>query len=128
MLLQTISLDDFEDHVREQAAIRANQTGEAVRYRIDILWYYLNELKVPGTQKPKFGQLFKLAKVVLTIVHSNAEEESLFSRVRQNVTPQRANLSIDCTLSSIIAFQLNRAQGEPCYKYKPADQVLKRSK
>ena len=40
LLLQTISLDDFEDHVREQAAIRAEQNGEAVRYRIYILWYY----------------------------------------------------------------------------------------
>ena len=78
LLLQTISLDDFEDHVREQAAIRAGQTVEAVRYRIDILWYYLNELKVPRTQMPRFGQLFKLANVVLAIVHSNAEEESLF--------------------------------------------------
>ena len=37
MLLQTISLDDFKDHVKEQAAIRADQTEEAVRYRIDIL-------------------------------------------------------------------------------------------
>ncbi len=44
------------------------------------------------------------------------------------MTPQRASLSLDGTLSSIIAFQLNRAQGEPCYKYKPSDQVLKRSK
>ena len=106
LLLQTISLYDFEDYVREQAAIRADQTGEAVRYRIDILWYYLNELKVSGTQKPKFAQLFMLTKVVLTIVHSNAEEESLFSRVRRNVTPQRASLTLDGTLSSIIAFIL----------------------
>ena len=128
LLLQTISLDDFEDYVKEEAAIRADQSGEAIRYRIDVLWYYLNELKVHGTQKSKFEQLFKLAKVVLTIVHSNAEEESLFSRVRKNMTPQRASLSLDGTLSSIIAFQLNRAQGEPCYKYKPSDQVLKRSK
>ena len=83
MLLQTISLDDFKDHVKEPAAIRDDQTEEAVRYRIDILWYYLHELKVPGTQKLKFGQLFQLAKLVLTIVHSNAEDESLFSRVRK---------------------------------------------
>ena len=115
-------------HVREQATIRADQTGEAVRYRIGILCYYLNELNVPGSQKPKFGQLFKLATAVLTIVHSNAEEESLFSRVRKNVTPYRARLSLDGTLSSIFTFQLNRAQGEPCHKYNPSDQVLKRSK
>ena len=127
LLLQTISLDDFEDDVREQAAIRADQSGEVVRYRIDILWYYLNEFKVPGTQKAKYGQVFKLAKVFLTIVHSNAEEESSFSGVRKNMTPQRANLSLHGTLSSIIAFQLNRAPGEPCYKYNPSDQVLKQS-
>ena len=59
LLLETVSLDDFEDYVNEDA--RTDQSGEAVTYRSDILWYYLNEFKVPGTQKSKFGHLFRLA-------------------------------------------------------------------
>ena len=31
MLLQTIGLDNFEDYVKEETAIRTDQTGEAVR-------------------------------------------------------------------------------------------------
>ena len=65
-------------------------------------------MKVPGRSKSKFQNLFKLARVVLCIVHSNAEEESLFSHVKKNLTPQRASLSLDGLLSSIMSFQLNR--------------------
>ena len=85
-------------------------------------------MKIPGTSKSKFENLFKLARVVLCIVHSNAEEESLFSRVKKNLTPQRASLTLDGSLSSIMSFQLNREKNEPCYKYNPSQNVLKRSK
>ena len=37
LLLQTFGLDDFEDYVKEKAAIRTDQTGEAVIYQIDTL-------------------------------------------------------------------------------------------
>ena len=88
LLLQTLSLDDFEDYVKEEAGIRTDQSEETVTYRTDILWYFLNEFKVPGTQKSKFGQLLRLPKVFLILVHSNAEDESLFSRVRKNLREQ----------------------------------------
>ena len=90
--------------VKEEAYIRVDDEGEGVAYHIDVLWYYLYETKIPGTYKSKFENLFKLTRVVLCIVHSNAEEESLFSRVKKNLTPQRASLSLDGSLSSIIAF------------------------
>ena len=75
-------------------------------------------MKIPGTSKSKFENLFKLARVVLCIVHSNAE----------NFTPQKASLTLDGSLSSIMSFQLNREKNEPCYKYNPSQNVLKRSK
>ena len=108
LLLQSITLDDFLLHEREEAAIRINGRGDQITYLIDVLWYYLYQMKIPGTNKSKFENLFHLAKIVLCIVHSNAEEESLFSRVKKNLTPQRASLSLDGTLSSIMCFQLNR--------------------
>ena len=73
-------------------------------------------MKIPGTNKSKFENLFKLAKVLLSVVHSNAEEKSLLSRVRKNLASQRASLQLDDTLSIIISFQVNRPQGQPCYK------------
>ena len=61
-----------------------NELEEEITYRIDVLsWYYLYQMKIPGTTKSKFENLFRLAKIVLCIVHSNAEEESLFSRVKK---------------------------------------------
>ena len=86
-------------------------------------------MKIPGTSKSKLREnLFKLARVVLCIVHSNAEEESLFSSVKKNLTPQRASLTLDGSLSSVIIFQLTGEKNEPCYKYNPSQNVLKRSK
>ena len=85
-------------------------------------------MKIPGTNKSKFENLFKLAKVVLSVVHSNAEEESLLSRVRKNLTSQRASLQLDGTLSSIISFQVNRLQYQPYYKYEPSLKVIEEAK
>ena len=84
--------------------------------------------KISGTTKSKFEQLFKLASLLLIIVHSNAEEESVFSRVRKNLTPQRASLGLDGTLSSILAFQMNRIDGQPCHQYDPSTEVLVKAK
>ena len=64
----------------------------------------------------------------MCIIHSNAEEESVFSRTRKNLTLQRASLELDGTLASIINFQLNRNRGERCYQYKPSEKVIPCSK
>ena len=100
----------------------------AVVYRIEVLWYHLRLQKIPGTSRSKFHYLFNLVRVVLCIIHSNAEEESVFSRVKKNLTPQHVSLELDRTLSSILSFQLNRPVGEKCYQYKPSEKVVSRSK
>ena len=69
-------------------------------------------------QKREFDKLFKLAKVILTIVHNNAKRNRCFHLLKN--LPQRASLSLEGTLSSVITFQLNRAQGKTDYKYKPS--------
>ena len=128
MCLQSLELQDFTSQAREEATIRVDEDGDSVTYRIDVLWYHIFLMKVPGSNRSKFHNLFRLVKVILVIIHSNAEEESLFSRVRKNLTAQRASLSLDGTLSSIISFQLNRTQGETCYQYQPSESVISRSK
>ena len=71
-------------------------------------------MKIPGTSKSKFENLFKLAMIVLCIIHSIAEEESHFSHVKKNLTSQRASLSLDGTLSGIISFQLQWQISDCC--------------
>ena len=92
-----IILDDLPIDVLEEAAGRTDADGNNITYHIDVLWYYLSKDNVPGTNKSKFDKLFKLAKVILCIIHSNAEEESVFSRIRKNLTPQRASLEFNST-------------------------------
>ena len=70
--------------------------------------------------------LSKVAKLVLTIPHSNADEERVFSLVRQNKTDSRNSLSLDGTLSSILTVKM--ACEEPCYKYEPTVDVVRKSK
>ena len=128
LCLQSLQLDDFASQAKEEATIRVDKDGDSVTYRIDVLWYHLLLMKIPGSNRSKFHNLSKLVKVILVIIHSNAEEESLFSRVRKNLTAQRASLSLDGTLSSIISFQLNRKRGETCYQYQPSESVISKSK
>ena len=128
LLLQSFQLEDMLPEALEEAAFRTDNDGNNVTYRIDVLWYHLCINKIPGTNKSKFENLFKLYKIILCIIHRNAEEESVFSGIRKNLTPQRASLEIDGTLASIINFQLNRTQGEKCYQYNPSEKVISRSK
>ena len=100
------------NYVLEEAAIRTDADGNKITYRIGVLWYYLSKDNIPGTNKSKFDNLFKRAKVILCIINSNAEEESVFSIIRKKLTAQRASSELNGTLASIINFQLNRDQGE----------------
>ena len=59
-------------------------------------------MKKPGTNDLFFGLLFKVAEVVMTIPHSNAGEERIFSLINKNKTPSRSSLQINGTLSSLI--------------------------
>ena len=67
---------------------------------------------------------------MLCIIHSNAEEESVSSRIRKNLTPQCATMEIDGVCSSIVTFQFNRTQGKRMMLpiYKPSEKALSRPK
>ena len=119
--LVMIDLNVFPPSVLEEATIKVDKEDDSQKvYQIDVLWWYLHELRIPGTSISRFKHLFKLAKLLLTVVHSNAVEELLFSRVRRNVTAYRSSLSLDGSLSSIITFQMNR-EGEKCFKCCPSN-------
>ena len=67
-------------------------------HRVDILWGYLKNVKKPSTNIFEYDQLFRVAEVVMSIRHSNAGEERIFSLVSKNKTPSK----LDGTLSSLI--------------------------
>ena len=52
-------------------------------------------------------KLFKVAKPILVLPHSNAGEERVFSMVRKNKTTFRSSLSMVGSLSSILTILLN---------------------
>ena len=76
----------------------------------------------------RFRNLLKIAEAVLVLSHS-AEEERLFSIARKNKTDSRSCLNNDGTLSNILAMKLTYSEKSiPCYKWKPASELLQSSK
>ena len=86
---------------------------------VDKLWGYL---KKPGTNICEFDLLFKVANVILTIPHSNAGEERIFSLINKNKTLTRSSLSLDGTLSSV------KTHIEEPLKWQPSEELLKKAK
>ena len=64
--------------------------------------------------KAVIGLLAKVAKLVLVLPHSNADEECVFSLVRKNKTSFRANLSLETTLPSILQCKVNTFSHTKC--------------
>lgn len=93
--------------------------------RVDILWSFFNECKVPGTNERMFDVLFRVAEVVLTIPHSNAGEERLFSYINKNKTPSRNSLSLEGTLSSIVTIKTHI---DNPLQWKPSETLTKNAK
>ena len=93
----------------------------------DLLWHEFEKLTdING--KLKFGLLAKVAKLVLILPHSNADEERLFSLVRKNKTAFRANLSLKTTLPSILHCKVNAFSHIKCSEYCPSSHVLHNAK
>ena len=59
----------------KKAIIRIGGDDEDnVTYRTDALWWYLYQIKIPGTLRSKFHYLLNIAKLVLSVIYSNAVE------------------------------------------------------
>ncbi|KAJ8015892.1 hypothetical protein DPEC_G00001270 [Dallia pectoralis] len=92
---------------------------------MDRLWGYLGCLKNRASGTLKFPKLSKVAQIVLSLPHSNADAERTFS-IGLNKTDHRKRLSLDGTLSSIMTMKMSSL--EPCFKYEPPAEVLKLAK
>ena len=79
----------------------------------------------------RFELLFKVAKLILIIPHSNAGIERVFSLVNKNKSAgsDMNQLDIEGSLSSILAVKMERPESqEKCYYFKPSDELLNSAK
>ena len=92
---------------------------------MDTIWGYLAEMKLPRMNTERFGRLAKVAKVVLTIPHSNAGVERVFSIIRKIRQDDRARMQLQGTLSSLITVNMNlpESKANPCYSFEPPLQL-----
>ena len=88
--------------------------------------HYLSTLK-DCIGWPKFPRLTKVAKLILVIPHSNAEEESVFLLVRKNKTCFRPNLDLDESFASVITCKL-AMKGKSVTKFSIPDDIISTAK
>ena len=114
---------DIPQDIWDKAAVVVKE-GETY-HRMDVLWHHLSSVRVADNSF-HFPQLSKVVKLVLTIPHSNAQEERLFSMVGKNKTMFRSSLDPKGTLSSILTIKL--AAREPAHAFEPSKEVLTKAK
>ena len=81
---QLLREEDIPQTIWDKAKVEAFEEDGDTYYRMDVLWHYT--LK-SGDGRQRFKRLSKIAMLVLTIPHSNADEERVFSMVRKNKNP-----------------------------------------
>lgn len=116
---QALSRDEIPQDVWDDAVCyEVGEGSNKVTYHsMDRIWSHIAEMKLPGMDIARFGRLAEVAKLVLTIPHSNAGEERVFSVIRKIRRDDRANLQLHGTLSSLVTVKLNLPEtiAHPCY-------------
>ena len=74
-----------------------------------------------------FEKQSKISRLILTVPHSNAKEERLFSMAWKNKTCFRPNLDPEETLGSLITVKLAR-ENEPIHEITLPQEVLDKAK
>ena len=124
---QLLSDDDIPPQVIKEATVTPKlKDGKKEKHLcMDVIWGSLSQSK-SSSEILKFPHLSQVAKLVLTLPHSNADEERVFSPVRKNKTDFRASLDLNRTLSSVITMKMNL--DESSHQFKPSKNLLKKAK
>ena len=117
---KTMVEEDIPEKARETIGLHGDDY-----HRVDLFWGYLKTVKKSGTNILEFYNLFRVANAVLTIQHSNAGEERIFSLINKNKTPSRSLLSLDGTLSSIVTV---KTHVENPLQWQPSEALLEKAK
>ena len=97
---QLLRDSDIPDHVMESCK---TDRGDL---KLDSLWSFIRQMNDHAENALLFPRLWKVVRFILTIPHSNAGEERVFSIVRKNKTCFRPRLDPEETLASIVAVKL----------------------
>ena len=97
---QLLRDSDIPDHVMESCK---TDRGDL---KLDSLWSFVGEMKNDAEKALLFPRFSKVVRLILTILHSNAEKERVFSIVRKNKTCFRPRLDPEETLASIVTVKL----------------------
>ena len=122
---QLLSDDDIPSTIWEKASIPLMIVHMQKNYRLDVIWHHLSTMKAPDDTL-RFNRLCMVAKLVMVIPHSNAQEERVFSMIRKNKTSFRPSLDPKGTLSSILIIKL--ASTGDAHSYEPSQEVLRKAK
>ena len=116
------------DEIDLNEAILNEYEDGTIEYRMDTIWYLLQDMRSVVGNFKRFGLLFQVARFILITLHSNAGIERVYSLVNKNKKEgsERNRLDIDGTLSSILAAKLaiSDTKDNPCYKFKPDDKLI----
>ena len=91
--------------------------------RMDIIWDHLSKVK-DASGKFKFPIISRVAKLVLTIPHSNADAERVFSIIGKNKVKSRSDLALEGTLSSLTTCKVNQFLMSPATSLNQAQYCL----
>ena len=107
---KTLQNEELPEVAFEEALI--GEDTDNLNYRMDVIWYYIKQLRNPIASNVRFKLLFQVASLVLVLPHSNASIERVFSLVNKNKREgsARNRLDIEGSLSSILAVKLNRPE------------------
>ena len=111
--------------VWEESTVIVDKASGITHHRMDIIWHHLSSMKAPD-HTYRFNRLGQIAKLVIIILHSNAQEEWVFLMIRKNKTAFRPSLDPEGTLSSILTVKLASTEESHCYE--PSKEVLRRAK
>ena len=87
-------------------------------------WQKIGEMKTANGEL-RFPNLTNLFKCLLSLPHSNADTERVFSIVRKILTEQRSQLE-QSTLCALIGCKLNSSHS--CYQLETQDDLIKSAK
>lgn len=75
------------------------------------------------THTAQFVGLSAVIKLVLVLLHSNADAELVFSLAGLNKTKARCSLALQGTLVSLMTIKM--ADLEPCFRWEPSQSMIK---
>ena len=116
-----------ENEIKLEEAIISEYHDGSKDYRMDTIWYMLNNLKSLVGNNSCFHLLFQVAKFILITPHSNSGIERIYSLVYKNKQQgtEHNRWDIEGSLPSILTVKLDRPESKfACCNYRPVESFL----